>query len=161
MGASIIALPCNTAHILYERYLDLTVEMPHMVVQTREAVIRRCGQIPKVVAVFSSKLTEQYGLYHEIFKQKNIALHDISCHQAEVSNLIEQVKQGARLAPLAEKMHALCAIYQHVDAFVMGCTELSLLAQHDFEGVPVIDSNIALAEACLALSNNEVFNQVS
>lgn len=157
-GASIIAIPCNTAHILYDRYAtDLDVMIPNMIEATTDYCITTCNNIPQAVAVFASRLTQQHGLYEQVFARHGGKLIDTSAHQAEISALIEAVKQGKSLTLLKERMHAVLSAYPQADAFVLGCTEISLLTDATFNGIPIIDSNVALARACLALSGNNAF----
>lgn len=160
MGASIIAIPCNTAHILYDRYAEnLPVIIPNMIVETAIATQQICGNKLQSVAVFASKLTQHYRLYEKAFKDQQVTLLDTLSHQAEVTAIIEQVKQGQSLSAMRNRINKLFSEYKTADAFIIGCTELSLLIKTDFEGIPVIDSNQALAEACLKLSANHAFNQ--
>ena len=160
MGASIIAVPCNTAHILYERYAaDFPVIIPDMIEVTRSATLRRCGKTLRSVVVFASKLTKQYRLYEKAFAGFQVSLLDTERYQADISNLIEKVKQGYSVISLYDQINQICSVYKNADAFILGCTELSLLVSDHFEGIPVIDSNQALAEACLVLSKNDIFNR--
>ena len=63
MGATIIAIPCNTAHILYERYTyELPVMVIHMIKATIDTTVHCLGKIPQKAAVFASRLTQQYQL---------------------------------------------------------------------------------------------------
>jgi aspartate racemase len=158
MGANIIALPCNTAHILYEKYATHSgVIIPHMIEATAKEVVQQSTS-PGKVAVFASRLTQQHQLYDNVFKQYQWQTLDTSLHQADVSYLIEGVKQGQPLQGLKQKMQMLLSAYSEADIFVMGCTELSLLIDESEEKV-IIDSNIALAKACLRESRNAAFNK--
>lgn len=159
MGADIIAVPCNTAHILYERYALLnTVMIPHMIEVTLKESLNVCKHFSQGVAVFSSRLTQAYGLYEKVFNKKDIPVLDTSQHQTDISSLIEAIKQGHPLKALKQKMIKLLSAYTHANIIIMGCTELSLLAPNLFEHIPIIDSNLALAKECLRLSKNQVFN---
>lgn len=158
MGAGIIAVPCNTAHILYADYTaDMTVTIPNMIESTVKAVKEICVKPHFKVAVFASRLTQQYKLYNDLFAKEGGIIVDTAAHQNEISALIESVKQGVSLNILTHKMHTILLNYTHADVFVMGCTELSLLHSKEFHNIPIVDSNIALAETCLALTNNKAF----
>lgn len=160
MGATIIAVPCNTAHILYKRYTkDLSVLVPNMIEVTARAVFKACKKIPQTVAVFASRLTQEFHLYNEILGQNKITVLDTAIHQEEISALIEKVKQGLMSEILKYQLGKIFSAYIKADAFIIGCTELSLLIQDNFNGIPIIDSNTALAESCLALSQNRAFCQ--
>lgn len=160
LNASIIAIPCNTAHILYESYAkNLPVMVINMIEVTVDSAINAIGRRPFNAAVFASRLTQQHKLYENVFNKYDGRIIDTSAHQSEISALIEAVKQGQVLSGLQEKMKMILSSYSQADVFILGCTELSLLASGKINNVPIIDSNLALAEACLKLSNNDAFNQ--
>jgi aspartate racemase len=147
-GAALVAVPCNTAHILYERYAaGLTARVPHMIESTVEALVALTSR-PQRVAVFSSRQVARHGLYARALERHGGTLLDTSADQDEISALIEAVKQGQPLAGSRERMRALVRRYPDAGAYVLGCTELSLLLGPDDAAVPVIDSNLALAEEC-------------
>lgn len=158
MGASIIAVPCNTAHILYERYaIDLPMVVPNMIRVTVEAAINTIGKVPRSAAVFASRMTQQHRLYEKMLQECGGDILDTAAHQTEVSALIEEVKQGKPLGALQTRFQKTLSAYPQADVIILGCTELSLLAHGAFENIPIIDSNIALAQACLSLSGNDAF----
>jgi len=153
-GSTVIAVPCNTAHILYERYaVDLPpVELPHMITVTVDELMRAVGTPPRRVAVFASRLTTRHNLYGDALALHGGTLLDTSGTQEEVSSLIEEVKQGRPLLKCHDRMLRVLAQYPSADAVVVGCTELSLLLDQVHCRVPLIDSNVAMARACLAIA---------
>ena len=161
VGASIIAVPCNTAHVLYERYMTgFTISIPNMISLTVERVIQQSPIKPKKATVFASKTTVEHGLYNKAFKQHGIIVNDTSNHQIEISALIEKVKQGFSIALLRKEMsHLLNSYQEESDVFILGCTELSLLIENHYQGIAVIDSNMTLAESCLKMANNSAYLQ--
>ncbi|HVZ31878.1 MAG TPA: aspartate/glutamate racemase family protein, partial [Polyangiaceae bacterium] len=147
-GAALVAVPCNTAHILYERYaVGLEAQVPHMIEATLDALVARTAR-PERVAVFSSRQVALHGLYARALQSRGGTQLDTSAAQEEISALIEAVKQGQPLSLCRERMQRLVAHYPNAGAYVLGCTELSLLLGPDDCRVPVIDSNLALAEEC-------------
>lgn len=147
-GAALVAVPCNTAHILYERYAgDLTERVPHMIESTVAALVARTTR-PERVVVFSSRQVAQHGLYARALERHGGTLLDTSPEQDETSALIEAVKQGQPLAHCRARMQRLVARHPDAGAYILGCTELSLLLGPDDASVPVIDSNLALAQEC-------------
>jgi aspartate racemase len=147
-GAALVAVPCNTAHILYERYADgITARVPHMIESTVDALVARTTR-PERVAVFSSRQVARHGLYARALERRGGTLLDTSPDQDEISALIEAVKQGQPLPECRARMQRLVARHPDAGAYVLGCTELSLLLGPDDAAVPVIDSNLALAEHC-------------
>lgn len=147
-GAGVVAVPCNTAHILYDRYASgLEAFVPHMIDVTVDALLKQAPEARRA-AVFSSRLAAQHGVYAKALATRGLGMLDTSAAQNEVSQLIEAVKQGQSIAACHERMLRLVSRYPEADAFVLGCTELSLLLGPRDCVVPVIDSNQALAEAC-------------
>jgi aspartate racemase len=147
-GAALVAVPCNTAHILYDRYAaGLTQVVPHMIESTVRALLA-CTSRPERVLVFASRQVSKHGLYARALAEHGGTLLDTSASQDEVSALIEAVKQGKALGACREAMQRLVARYPDAGAIILGCTELSLLLGPADAMVPVIDSNQALAEEC-------------
>jgi aspartate racemase len=147
-GAALVAVPCNTAHILYERYAgSLAARVPHMIESTIDALVARTAR-PERVAVFSSRQVALHGLYRRALERRGGTQLDTSADQEEISALIEAVKQGQPLAHCRERMRRLVSRYPGAGAYVLGCTELSLLLGPNDAAAPVIDSNLALAEEC-------------
>ena len=81
--------------------------------------------------------------------------------QAEVSALIELVKQGGDLARGAERFQAVLERCADADAFVLGCTELTVFADPAWTGAPVFDSSTELARACLARARAGVLSALA
>lgn len=163
LGAEIIAIPCNTAHILYDQYSNgMSVNIPNMIEVTVESVMRRFSSVPNAIAVFASRLSQKHLLYSAAFKKYGCNVVDTTPHQEAVSGIIEGVKQGKPLDQLKEQMHVVLSEYNVADAFILGCTELSLLIIEDhYCNKPVIDSNTALAQSCLRLANNASFDSAN
>jgi aspartate racemase len=151
-GADLVAVPCNTAHILYERYAaGRTAVVPNMIDSTVRALLARAPR-PERVVVFASRQVAQHGLYVRALTARGGTLLDSSDSQDEVSALIEAVKQGKPLDAGREGMQRLLGRYPRAGAYILGCTELSLLLGPEDATVPVIDSNLALAEECFRLA---------
>jgi aspartate racemase len=147
-GAALVAVPCNTAHILYERYAGgMGGRVPHMIESTIDALFARTTR-PERVAVFSSRQVASHGLYARALERRGGTMLDTSTDQGEISALIEAVKQGQPLARCRKRMRQLVSRHPGAGAYVLGCTELSLLLGPEDTAVPVIDSNLALAEEC-------------
>jgi aspartate racemase len=151
-GASVVAVPCNTAHILYERYAaGLEDLVPNMIDVAVDALIQRCGGAPRQLAVLGSSNTVKYDLYGQRLAPLGGDCLDISRWQPEISALIEHVKQSRGVAAAMESMGALLAAVAAAgaDACVVACTELSVLVRPEWVAVPVIDGNVELARHCL------------
>lgn len=92
-GAEIIAIPCNTAHILYSEYAKGSpVPLPNIIDITAKVCINVQA---KKILILASKLTIQHRLYQNIFQNYGI---DIIIPDREeqdiVSNAIEEIKKN-------------------------------------------------------------------
>ena len=157
-GAEIIALPCNTAHIFYDRYTcDSHVYIPNMIDVVSEYCSHTHTHTQKCL-ILASKSTVLYGLYQK--KLKNFAIESIvpdMHHQDCVSSWIESVKQYRCCDDAAHEMLNLI-LSSNADSVILGCTELSLLYKRyeaevsyalNKRTVSIIDSNQVLADHCL------------
>jgi aspartate/glutamate racemase len=77
---------------------------------------------------------------------------DVTPWQADVSALIERVKQSGFSDAAAAQLRAVMrrAVSAGADAFVIACTELSALVRPGWVDVPVVDASDTLARECLA-----------
>ncbi len=151
-GASVVAVPCNTAHILYERYAAGLEDMvPNMIDVAVDALVQSCGGAPRQLAVLGSRNTVKYDLYGQRLARLGGDCLEMTRWQPEISALIEHVKQSRAVAIGMARMRALVeeVVIAGAGALVVACTELSVLVQPEGVGVPVIDGNIELARHCL------------
>ncbi|MEO7797970.1 MAG: aspartate/glutamate racemase family protein [Opitutaceae bacterium] len=153
-GACVVAVPCNTAHILYERFAEgLSDVVPNMIDAAVEALVDERGSAPRRLAVLGSRLTVAHDLYGRRVRLLGGGCIDMNAWQPEISALIEQVKQGGDLKAGAQRLQRVVAGCCSADAVVIACTELSsLLSGVEFE-VPMIDASTALARRCLAIAS--------
>jgi aspartate racemase len=151
MGASFIAVPCNTAHAFFpaiER--TITVPLIHMMDETATAVECAHPSIERV-GLLATTGTITSGLYQRWFAKHHIEVIAPNDDQQEqfVMSAIHRVKagetgQGATNA-LAEAASFLVA--HGAEALIAGCTELPLIFRDGDASVPVIDPTRILAEA--------------
>lgn len=148
-GAQIIALPCNTAHILRDKYArGFDVPIPDMIAITADACALAGMRKPMVLA---SRLVIENGLYQRALKQRGMeAIIPDSAGQRVVGECIEAVKQHGYDADLARELHAI-ATASTADGIILGCTELPILFAGNKQraDVPIIDSARCLARHCL------------
>ena len=152
-GACVVAVPCNTAHILYARYATgLEASVPNMVQLAVSALVDRCERLPHKVAVLGSRKTLEHGLYQRELMVHGAGLIDMGPWQSEITALIEHVKQGGDSAAGAIRLKAAMAsaVVAGADAFMIACTELSLLVDPADSELPVIDASLELARCCLS-----------
>ncbi|EHR68993.1 aspartate racemase [Burkholderiales bacterium JOSHI_001] len=153
-GATVVVVPCNTAHLLYERWAaSAVVPVPH-IVQATVAAVQRAGA--RRVATFTSASLRRHGLFQRTLQDAGLQPVDGGdALAAAVAAAIDEVKRQARIEPatLATLRQGLQALRRDgVDALVLGCTELTdLQPEAEAAGLRVAESNAALAQAALEL----------
>ncbi len=151
MGASLIAVPCNTAHAFLPR-IERQIAIPflHMMDETATAVERAHPTIQRV-GLLATSGTIASGLYQEWFATHHIAVvvPNDDFQERFVMRAIDRVKAGdtgpETTALLADVGAHLVA--QGAEALIAGCTELPIVFRDGNASVPVIDPTLVLAEA--------------
>jgi aspartate racemase len=154
-GASLVAIPCNTAHLWYDQ-LAAAASVP--VLHIVDAVVqdlRGMGIVRGCIGLMGTPATLALGLY-----QDRLRRHGYRCIVPDEDDIergcvapIRAVKANqpaAALAPAAECARRLRA--RGADAVVLGCTELPLALPHGHRAqldVPLTDSIDALARAAI------------
>lgn len=153
-GATVAVVPCNTAHILYERWsAGAPLAVPHIV----EATARELQDLgARRVAALSSASLRRHGLYATTLHALGLDVLDPGdAAAAVVAAAIEDVKQHGAVGAAREQ--ALRRVLRDLrsdrcDAIALGCTELaSVAALCADEGLQAVDSNAALARAALGM----------
>lgn len=154
-GATVAVVPCNTAHILYERWAPgAPLAVPHIV----EATARELHALgARRVAALSSASLRRHGLYATTLQALGLEVMDAGDDAARlVAAAIEDVKQHGRLGAAREQ--ALRQVLRDLrgdrcEAVALGCTELASVATMCAdEGLQAVDSNAALARAALRVA---------
>ncbi|MBZ9861857.1 aspartate/glutamate racemase family protein [Mesorhizobium sp. CA12] len=153
LGVSCIAMPCNTAHHWYEK---LAANSRAEIIHIGDAVvaeIRRSLDRGRV-ANLATRGTLASGFYQDRISPAGfeVCVPADAEFQERVDSAINLVKAGSIAQAAAETERALdLAQMAGADAALLGCTELSVVAAslNDPAGLLVIDSNAALARACL------------
>lgn len=150
-GATVVVVPCNTAHILYSSWgANAPVDVPSIITAAVSAVEKAQGQ----VAVFASKSIYQYGLYEKALAEANKGFASLSSDQILlIGAVIGAVKRMGRIpTDLLRQVDGLLRelSQRNVDALILGCTELTVLRDLARSHLPcVVDSNAALAREAL------------
>ena len=151
MGASFIAVPCNTAHAFFpsiER--AITVPFIHMMDETATAVELAYPSIERV-GLLATTGTIASRLYQEWFAKHHIEVIVPSDNLQErvVMGAIHLVKAGITVQETTELLaEAATHLVAHgAEALIAGCTELPLVFRDGDASVPVIDPTRVLAEA--------------
>lgn len=155
-GATVIAIPCNTAHAFVPRIRDhLELPIVHMI---DEVAGYLAASHPPVhtAGLLATTGTIRAGLYQEWLARAGIrlVLPDPASQDDEVMAAIRAVKAGERgpaaAAPLARAAHRL--IERGADAIIAGCTEIPLGLAADAVPVAVIDPAVVLARTLIRRS---------
>lgn len=154
-GATVAVVPCNTAHMLFDRW---SRPSPIKVLSIVDATIGLLNEARQTVAVLSSRYVAGSGLYQRALRTAGHRTFELTAeYQDLVSDCIARLKRTPALT--VEQAQALARFTDHLRAngiahVVLACTELSLISAHPLWGdVKVIDSNTALAmEAMQAIS---------
>lgn len=147
MGASFIAMPCNTAHVFLP-YLQKAVRIPFidMIAETARSITE------PVVGLLATETTVRTQLYHDACEPHGIeVLTPCSDDQARVMEIIYAIKGGRFDLEMKRDLRAIAARLRErgAQALVVGCTELSLVIdQDDFDG-PVYDALDILARVAV------------
>lgn len=148
IGAQIIAIPCNTAHIYYDD-IQQAVRIPvlHMIREAAAWAAQQPGV--KRLGVLAYPRTLASGMYEKALREQGLLPVSPTVPEREpLGKLIAAVKAGS--VPPEAKAAAVrvgeALISRGAEAIVLGCTELPLtLSQADFK-VTVVDATQVLAQ---------------
>jgi aspartate racemase len=151
MGASFIAVPCNTAHAFLPRIAaDVSVPFLHMMEETATAIEVTYPTIERV-GLLATSGTVAAGLYQEWFARHHIevVVPDDDNQERCVMRAIHSVKSGQVGRDVTDLVgEAARYLVNHgAEAVITGCTELPLVFRDGAAAVPVIDPTTVLAEA--------------
>jgi len=150
-GATLIAIPCNTAHAFVPRIADkIGVPIVHMIGEVAAHLTTLRPRV-RTAGLLATTGTVRAGLYQEWLDRCGIRLvlpgHDSQRH--DVMAAIRAVKAGARgvttTEPLARAARSLLA--QGARAIIAGCTEIPLGLPAETIDVPLVDPAVVLARA--------------
>ena len=152
-GADCIIMPCNTAHYFLPQ-LQAKTETPF--ISMLAATAKACAaQFPgKTAAVLGTKGTLATGLYDRALEAEHVPfLLPEEPERDELMRLIyDVVKASKPLLPEAEAWQRL----RGADYFILGCTELPILADTLPAAGPFIDPTAELAKAAIRFCGYEV-----
>ncbi len=157
-GADCIIMPCNTAHYFLPRLQALT-GIPFISMQEATAKACAAAYLGKTAAILGTRGTLKTRLYHDALAAQGVpALTPDEAEQDELMRLIyDVVKANRPLAPEAQAwaslLEGLCA--RGADYFILGCTELPLLADTLPHPGPFIDPTAELARAAIRFCGYE------
>ena len=151
-GADCIIMPCNTAHYFLPQLQALT---PTPFVSMLDATAKACAaQHPgQTAAILATKGTLATKLYHQALDAQHVRhLTPSDTEQDTLMYLIYEIVKAARpLAPETERWQQLLDALRArgADYFILGCTELPILADTLPVPGPFIDPTAELAKAAI------------
>lgn len=150
-GIDILAIPCNSAHLYFERILevinqfnaDRTISVLHIVDETIKALPAHI----KKVALFATETTVKSRLYHKKLDDFSIAIEHSDALQKEVNRLILMLKQEGFSSAAHTLWHSIIKDLS-CDCVIIACTDISvcLNATDNPKHLVFVDSNKILAE---------------
>ncbi|CAJ1773180.1 TPA: aspartate/glutamate racemase family protein [Aeromonas hydrophila] len=156
IGATVVIVPCNTAHILYHEWSSNSqVIIPNIIQETVQDMLQ---QSAKRVSVLASAAVDKYDLYHKPLVEAGLSVIRLSeLQQSLVSAAISDVKVNGTLSEdMVDKIDSLLRDLsrQGAEGIILGCTELKCITSRCYlHNLVVSESNMALAKAALRLVN--------
>ena len=156
-GADLIVIPCNTAHYFYQA-IQAAVRVPvvHIMREVAGAASRRFPRIGRA-GLLATRATVATGLYQDAFRPLGAAVVVPDQHGQEViDRLIYAIKaQGVDDALRSAGVAVGRGLNRAgAEAIILGCTELPLVLGEDTLGLPILDSNLILAEVAVRLATS-------
>ena len=148
-GASLLAMPCNTAHG-YAAAIRSAVRIPLLdMVQLSAARVSAAAPGPRI-GLLASSAVHRTALYASALAPYGMHIV-VPRRQEAVMDLIRRVKRGQSGAAECGTFRDLAAqVGTESDLLLIACTELSMLAAGLPAAPPVIDSLDVLTDAILA-----------
>jgi aspartate racemase len=155
-GASLIAIPCNTAHAFIDRFQQyLSIPIVNMLVETVDTIRQHCADA-SVVGLLATTGTLQSRVYHELLEQTD---YDILVPDEQYQEILMDVIFGEKGIKAGFTKGACLRDFHHVikhvvdrgaDVLILGCTELPLLELPQ-KSVTILDPTDILAKKCVAM----------
>lgn len=152
-GASLVAIPCNTAHFYHDQ-MQAAVKIPvlHMIRETVDEVLRLRPDVKKV-GLLATSGTLRTGLYEKEFRARGVEtlVPPESAQDERVMRAVAGIKAGRpkpeNAALLAEPAREMTA--RGAEIIVLGCTEIPLAFDESCVTVPVVNATLVLARAAV------------
>lgn len=153
-GADFLCIPCNTAHNYYD-YVKSAVSIPvlNIIELTTQAAINHV-QHDRRIGIMASPAVRLTKLYDNAFDAYQVTtVYPDEDSEAVLFKLIKRIKAGHTgktekdiLARVADNL-----IAQSVNAIIIACTELGIIANNMDFAIPVIDASEVLAKHIVRL----------
>lgn len=149
-GADFLVIPCNTAHY-YHHYAQDAVDIPvwHLIRLSLQAI--REHYPVKRIGLLASSAVQKIELFEPFFAEAGLQLiYPDEAAQVVIMRVIRAVKAGALTDELLAEYNQAVAGMPGVEAYLLGCSELSVLLNRHEQALPVVDALQVLAEAIVA-----------
>jgi aspartate racemase len=159
-GASLIVIPCNTAHLWYEPLRDaLAIPMIHIVDAALEDAVAVVGSGGNI-GLLATDATTASGLY---VNRKAPQGHALQWLLPTASEMIELVMPGISAVKSGDTKRGGTLLAQAAaslgkrgaTAVVLGCTEIPVVLNSMNAPVPVIDATQSLARRSVAWARSQ------
>lgn len=147
-GATLLAMPCNTAHS-YADAIRAAVRIP--LLDMVDLTVRQvcAGGFRPRVGLLASTAVHNTGTYTRLFTARSCSVV-MPRRQDELMNLIRDIKRGGTGHGFRHALEDIAAsLGGDVDVIVIACTELSVIADETRAPVPTIDALEVLTQAIL------------
>ena len=158
-GADCIIMPCNTAHYFLSQLQAMTATP---ILNMPEITAEHCAErFPgKQAVILATDGTIETGIYDRALKQRRVAFfHPDPEEQKTVMHLIYDVIKASRpITTESETWRMLLETLRSrgADYFILGCTELPVLASEVSAEGPFVDPTEELAKAAIRFCGYEV-----
>lgn len=157
IGAKVIVIPCNTAHLWYDDIKSaVDIEVLHIVEVAADYIEARPNLANKEIMLFATAATAKMNLYQSIFKTRGVELKKpTAAEQQIIAEAIDMVKAG-RLEdnPCLPALKKIMDYYyeQGIASFVAGCTEVPILFRYLDGAFAKIDPTWTLARKIVEMA---------
>ena len=151
-GATLLAMPCNTAHG-YASEIRAAVGIPLLdMVELTVRQVTRAGSRTRV-GLLASTAVHTTGIYGRAVAARGGSVV-VPARQDAVMALIRAVKRGETGHASRQALEDLAvSLAEHADTIVLACTELSVIADRLKCPVPVVDALDVLTQAIISAAD--------
>ena len=148
-GADFLVIPCNTAHCYLPKIAE-AVSIPLLdMVALASAALATLSPKPRRIGMLASPAVQKVGLYAARLQAAGFAaVFPDSTGEARMLDVIRAVKANA-LTPQHRRNYADIAASLDADAYLIACTELSVIGPPDGLAGPHVDALDVLASAAI------------
>lgn len=144
-GVNFIAIPCNTAHIYFDKiYQSLSIPLLNMIDET----INTISINSKKVAILGTVSTIESNIYQNKLKKLKIEYVENIKWQNYVNEIINNIKSKNQInqaSILWKKLYM--ELSDSVDTVIIACTDLNVIIENTEDKLQFIDSSECLAKA--------------